>query len=301
MNLFSKKQNDPSEFYRPTDGDLSNKQLALSVWLLKHKETFASMGTFALVLWCIVTVGYSTYRWAEYAVLGYWQDKRLLAESASLIQPYGDAQSLYSAQPLKISSPSVITSGDDTYDLISTVTNPNMRHIAFVTFAYALSNTTTPAKTIAILPGQKQVATELGLHTGIYPNKPTLRIISTKWQRISPHTIFDVPSYTRERLQIETKDVSHIPAGSLSGPTDRVLFTLHNTGAYSFYQVNGYITIHTGGGMVGIRPLTLDRFLSDEARTFDIRFLSSLGQVENIEFFPLVNIFDPNSFIAPGI
>jgi hypothetical protein len=301
MNLFGKKTTDPSELYRPTEGDLTNKQIAISVWLLKHKETFASIGTFALVLWCIVTVGYSSYRWAEYAILGYWQDKRLLAESASLVQPYGDAQSLYSAQPLKISTPSVITSADNTYDLVSTLTNPNIRHIAFVTFAYTLSNTTTPTKTVAILPGQKQIAAELGFTTNVYPNKPALRLLSTKWQRISPHTIFDVPEYTNERLQIETKNVSHIPAGSLSGPTDRVLFTLHNQSAYSFYQVNGYIVIYTGNSMVGIRPLTVDRFLSDEAREFDIRFLSPLGQVENVEFFPLVNIFDPNSFIAPGI
>ncbi len=301
MNLFGKKSTDPSELYRPTDGDLSNKQLALSVWLLKHKETFASVGTFALVLWCIITVGYSTYRWTEYAALGYWQDKRLLAESASLIQPYGDAQSLYTAQPLKISTPSVITSADDTYDLVSTITNPNARHIAFVTFAYTLSNTTTLTKTIAILPGQKQIAAELGFRTTVYPNRPALRLLSTKWQRISPHTIFDVPSYTKERLNIETTDVSHIPAGALSGPTDRLLFTLHNKSAYSFYQVNGYITVQTDTETVGIRPLTLDRFLSDEARTFDIRFLSSLGQVENVEFFPLVNIFDPSSFIAPGV
>lgn len=301
MNFFGKKSSDPVAFYQPTDGDLTNKQIAISVWLLKHKETFASMGTFALVLWCILTVGYSSYRWAEYAILGYWQDKRLLAENASLVQSYEDIQSLYSAQPLKISSPSVITSADDTYDFISTISNPNIRHIAFVTFAYTLSNTTTPTKTIAILPGQKQLAAELGFETRIYPNKPALRILSTRWQRISPHTIFDVPTYTDERLQIETKNVSHIPAGSLSGPTDRVLFTLHNQSAYSFYQVNGYIVIYTSSGMSGIRPLTVDRFLSDEAREFDIRFLSPLGQVESIEFFPLVNIFDPNSFMAPGI
>jgi hypothetical protein len=301
MNLFGKKSTDPSELYRPTDGDLSNNQLALSVWLLKHKESFASMGMFALVLWCVVTVGYSTYRWTEYAVLGYWQDKRLLSESASLVQSYGEAQSLYTAQPLKISAPSVITSADDTYDLVSIITNPNTRHVAFVTFTYALSNTTTPTKTIAILPGQKQVAAELGFDTTVYPNRPALRIISTKWQRISPLDVFDVPTYTKQRLRIETTDVSHTPAGSLSGPTDRLLFTLRNQSAYSFYQVNGYIAVYTGSSIVGIRPLTLDRFLSEEAREFDIRFLSSLGQVDNIEFFPLINIFDPNSFIAPGI
>lgn len=301
MNLFGKKQPDPSELYRPTDGGLSNNQLALSVWILKHRESFASMGTFALVLWCVVTVGYSTYRWTEYAILGYWQDKQLLTENASLIQSYGDVQSLYSAQPLKISAPSVITSADDTYDFVSIITNPNIRYVAFVTFAYALNNTTTPAKTIAILPGQQQVAAELGFNTTIYPSGPALRIISTKWQRISPHDVFDVPSYTNERLRIEATDVSHIPAGALSGPTDRLLFTLRNQSAYSFYQVNGYIIVYTGSSIVGVRPLTLDRFLSEETREFDIRFLSSLGQVDSIEFFPLVNIFDQSSFIAPSI
>ncbi len=299
MNFFGKKPTDPSTLYQPTDGDLSNKQLAISVWLLKHKETFVSIGTFSLVLWCIISVGYSTYRWAEYAILGYWQDKKLLAEQASLTQT--NTQTFYSTKPLNISAPTVVVSADDTYDLVSTITNPNTRHIAFVTFTYALSNTTTPTKTIAILPGQKQLAAELGLSTNIYPNKPSFRILSTKWQRISPHTIFDVPSYTKERLHIETTDVSHIPAGGLSGPTDRLLFTLHNKSAYSFYQVNGYIAIYTSNTLTGIRPITIDRFLSDEARTFDIRFLSSLGQVETIEFFPLVNIFDPNSFIAPSI
>lgn len=299
MNLFGKKTTDPSELYRPTDGDLSNKQLAISVWLLKHKETFASIGTFSLVLWCIITVGYSTYRWAEYAVLGYWQDKRLLAESAALVQPYGDAQSLYSAQPLKVSAPSVITNTNDTYDLVSTITNPNTRHIARITFVYTYSGRTADQHTIAILPGSKQVAAELGITKNGYPTNPSIRIISTAWQRISPHTIFDVPSFMAERLAIETKAVSYTSANSLSAPTDQLQFTLFNNSAYSYYQVNGYVLVYNANGIVGIRPLSIDRFMSLEERAFDLRFLYSLNGVTEIEFLPLVNIFDPNSFIKP--
>lgn len=299
MNLFTKKPTDPSALYRPTDGDLTNKQIAISVWLLKHKEMFISIGTFSLILWSIVTIGYSSYRWAEYAIVGYRQDTRLLAESASLIQPYDNLQSIYSARPLNITSPTIIVSGDSIYDITTFATNPNQRHIAFVTFLYTFSNTTTEEKTIAILPGQKQALAELGIQHNGYPNTPTLRILSTKWQRISPHAIFEVEPYTKERLNIELKDITYNAASSVSTPTDQLQFTLLNNSAYSFYQVNGYIVIYNADGVSGIRPITIDRFTSLEERSFDFRFIYPLNGVQEIEFLPLVNIFDQSTFIKP--
>lgn len=301
MNFFRKDAPHPSAIYNPTDDDdLSNKQLAISMWILRHKQGVFDFGIFLLALWCVISIGYSTYRWMEYAILGYWQDKRLLSESLNLIQPYENIQTVYTAQPLQIYTPEVLTSADNTYDMFSLITNPNTKHIAYVTYTFILSNTTTPEKTIAILPGKKQFATELGYTTSIYPANPTLRIVSTQWQRISPHSVFDVPAYTDEHLNIETLDMLYTPAGVLPGSSDSISFTLHNKSAYSFYQINGYLVARSGGSIIAIRPLSIERFLSDEQRTFDLRFLSPLGNVEDIEFFPLVNIFDPQSYITPG-
>jgi hypothetical protein len=300
MNFFHKDKPHPSTVYNPTDDDLSNKQLAISMWILRYKQRVFDFGIFLLALWCVVSVSYSTYKWMEYAILGYWQDKRLLNESINLVQPYEDMQTSYTAQPLQISTPEVLTSADNTYDIFALITNPNTKHIAYVTYTFIFSNTTTPEKTIAILPGKKQFATELGYPTTIYPYNPTLRIISTRWQRISPHIIFDVSAYTDEHLNIETRDVLHTPAGTTSGSSDSISFTLHNKSAYSFYQINGYLVVRSNGTIIAIRPLSIERFLSDEQRTFDLRFLSPLEDVENIEFFPLINIFDPQAYISPG-
>ena len=80
-STMSAKPKTPDKFSRYVDptGEFSNRELKLSVFYLKHKLLLQKIGKNVLIVWCVVSVGYSFGYWVYYFSFGYFEDQKIAA------------------------------------------------------------------------------------------------------------------------------------------------------------------------------------------------------------------------------
>ena len=102
-----------------------------------------------------------------------------------------------------------------------------------------------------------------------------------------------------ERLKFNIELFS-FSAGAGSGASfPGISLTIANNSAYSFWQPLFYIELLNSGSRVGIVSGTLPQFRALQSRTIDFRLFGDTTVVTDAVLHPIVDVFDPNVFMAP--
>src|SRR3989338_9513504 len=91
-----------AKYVSPT-GELETRELKLGEWYLRHKFHLRNVGVGLLAAWCVLTVGFSFWKWGEYLVVGYEEDTRLLSLARRQFEHYAALQPRYAAKELSVS------------------------------------------------------------------------------------------------------------------------------------------------------------------------------------------------------
>lgn len=288
-----------SQYIDPTN-ELSNRELALGVWYVRHKNQLRSIGIMLLALWCAGTVGFSLWQWGQYLLFGYQQDELLYREWQQQLVNYRTLQPKYQAQSLIIHDVEVFRSAPNKYDLAASVQNPNPRHVAYVEYQFEFGSGQTTLLQATILPGQSRPLAALGIDSAQFPQAIRLNLVNVKWRRINPHRLQDVAGFMTERLKFT---YSHFlfssPDRNAGVPVPRITFDVGNNSAYSYWKGLFMVELFNGATRVGVVPLSLDQFLTGEIRPVDIRLFGDTPTVTAIVVSPIINLFDQSVYMAP--
>lgn len=290
---------DKASEYRPLEGGMTYKKLWLATWYLKNKFLFQKIGLGILIGWCVFSVGYSGYRWAEYFILGYWEDLDLLEVQVAEVPNYQAIQPRYSAQDIQFDHFQVFDGIGNKYDFVTETTNQNKNWIAEVFYKYVFAGGETEEMKIVLLPGSHVPLVFLGHESENYPVQARLEIIGIDWQKINPHEVSGVENFLSERLMFGVSPFQFTRASSSDLPVNRLEFTLTNDSAYSYWQVLFYVVLINGGQTEGVIQLDVDEFKSGEELEVDLRLVNTSLQVNDIQVIPVVNIFDKEVYMEP--
>lgn len=285
-----------SRYIDPT-GEFSNRELQVGGWYLRHKQGLYQIFVGILITWCVIMVGFSSYRWAEYLIVGYWQDEDMRVAQTQEFVNYTLLQPAYSARPLQIEGADVYASAKEKYDFVTTVKNPNPEFVARVTYKYEFTGGETEVREQMVLPLREQLLPILGHTSDFSPNNFQLTLLKVRWQRVNEHQIPDANAYIGERLNFSLSPVSSTPA-TVDLPA-RVQFRIQNNSAYSLWEPVFWVELEENGLRQGVSLVTLRQFRSGESREVEIRPLS-LSNVTNVRIIPVINVFDRRVFMPIG-
>jgi len=287
-------------FAPSVEGEMSAKQLKWSYWYVTHQQFLRRLLIIILIAISVGTLGYGLYGITEYLFFGL--PRELQYEKQLAVLPNTAAsQEAHKPLDLSIEAPEIFDADTDIYDIVTPVENLNTEWYGRLTFRYTFEGGATKPKEIIIAPGQKFVLAEIGLKSSVRPSDAVLDVSNLEWSRISRHTAPDPAAYVSERTNFLIEDAKYIPGAETElVASNQALFTITNAMPYSYWNVDVVVLFKSGERTVGVLSTVLDRLMSGEKRTIDLRSPKKFGTVSALEILSDAHIFDPANFLAPG-
>ncbi|MBU0597247.1 hypothetical protein KJ641_02340 [Patescibacteria group bacterium] len=289
-----------AESYTPVGEDLSYKEFKFANWVVSNRLLMKKIGIGIIIGWCVISLGYSGFRWAEYLIVGYWGDRDMTNQIASEIENYNAIQSLYSAQNLVLGRTQVFDAENNKYDFFTEVKNSNKNWLAVLEYKYSYGGGETEMREVTILPQTELPVVILGYENSSFPSSAKLVIENIRWHRIDPHMISDVPAFMAERIVFVIDDFNFVRGATSGLSTNRVAFDIINSSAYSYWQPEFSLVMLNGGSVVGVANITVDQFRTGDTHSVDLRLFDTSINVTDIMVIPMVNVFDESAFMSPG-
>jgi len=297
--LFSKKEK-IDNYVDPT-GELTNQQLKMSQWYVRHKLQLQKIGLSVLILWCVITLGYGVAYLGYYFSLGYSNDQQMAASQTLEFENYALLQKKYQAAPLKIEGLGIFQSADEKYDFVVRGSNINERWVAFLTYKFVYNGGESKIQSTIILPKESRPVIAFGQESAVYPENVQFKIISVAWRKVNPHAVADVEGFVKERMNFYQENFKFTSKNLLNDNLNHIVeFDLTNFSPYNFWNVDLYVELLDGEGVQGYIYTPVEKFMSNEMRHIDVRSLLNDLRVTDVKVYPVVNVFDPNEFMKPG-
>lgn len=297
--MFAKPKT-PDKFSRYTDptGEFSNRELTLGVWYLKHKLLLQKIGKNILIVWCVVTVGYSFGYWLYYFSYGYFQDQKMAAALVREAPNHEVISALFNAKDLQVGRIEVYNSVSELFDFVARVKNPNQRNIARVTYKFVYNGGETASAQTLLLPNSERPIVYFGQKSDIYPTAPRLVIEKTEWKRIGAEETQDIGAFLAERMNFTVENFTFTKASQITGTLNsQIEFDLFNDTAYGYWDAKFYVELIDGAQTVGVIYLVVPKFKTGEMRHIDLRSLIDTLDVSDIKVWPAFNPFDLSVYL----
>ncbi|OGH71743.1 MAG: hypothetical protein A2921_00060 [Candidatus Magasanikbacteria bacterium RIFCSPLOWO2_01_FULL_43_20b] len=297
--MFAKPKT-PDKFSRYTDptGEFSNRELKLGVWYLKHKLLLQKIGLRLLIVWCVVTVGYSFGYWLYYFSYGYFQDQKMAGNLAREIPNHAVVNALFNAKDLQVGRIEVYNSVSELFDFTAQVKNPNSRNTARVTYKFVYNGGETALAQTMLLPMSERPIVYFGQKSDIYPTAPRLVIEKVEWKRVGAEEVPDIGAFLAERLNFTMENFVFTKASQITGTLNhQIEFDLFNDSAYGYWEPKFYVELIDGVQTVGTIYLVVPKFKAGEMRHIDLRSLVDTLDVSEVKIWPAFNPFDQAAYL----
>jgi len=282
------------------EGQLTEDKLKMGYWWVTHKVQVRRVFTLVLLLIDLALVGFAGFGFLDWYFGSGVRERGQIAQMTKQYSNYASLREMFAPVNLMIDSSAVLNSGEDTYDILARVTNPNMRH--WVEFDYQFGSESAAVMHDFILPGSAKYIHQLGVKSASRPGSPELLLSNIAWHRLNAHVIRpDFASWAGTRLKLQVSDTVFTPPA----PTDplivsRVSFNIKNDTGFGYRRVGFFVNLIGGAGLVGVNYVTISNLRPGEKRPVDASWFSVLPSVSSVEVIPDVNIFDNLVYIPPG-
>jgi len=285
------------EQYVDTTGELSSKNLKLYLWFSKHKVPLYRWVVVFLIIFIILSLGYSIFKISDYALFGYAQDQILYQELATNYD-YSGIHPRYAPQPLQILGTQVIDSGVNKYDLVAEMYNANEWFRVEFDYYFIIDGVATKKAHAIFMPSESRPVGILGVESTGYISANDFVLENVSWRRISRHDISDINTWLEERLQFQTQNVEFLRAGGTNElGSNAIKFDVLNNGAYSYKSPMFQVGLYQNNMLVGLMPVQFDDFYTLDIKSVDLRSFVTNFSVTEIELYPLIDLFDEEVYI----
>lgn len=301
------KENDEKEVdevdiekYKDVEG-ISTKKLNLGLWLVENKRKFfISLKVFLIIL-AVISWTYTIYSFTYYISKGMKEDEILVKQ---LIQTKTIGHEFIvsrAAQDLIITPPKVLKYSGNKYDIFAQVENPNAKHWSSFSYCFLNNGEEIDCANNFIFPNEEKYLLSFSQEFSSQPTNVQLIIKSIAWARIRAQTYPDWEEFSKDHLNFKIKDIKFEPVTQSSTISDLDMnlleFTATNNTAYNYWEAIFNILLFRGSSIIGVNRYTLAEFMSGETRDIKISWPGKIGNVNNTQIFPEINIIRDDIYI----
>jgi len=288
------------EKYVDPEGELTAQKFKFDLWYVKNKVLLFRLSIISLIVFSLINFVYSIGTFGNYLLFGVEVDKNLSVDS-SYFPSYDNINSKYTAAPLQVVEVSVLPSSKGKVDLIAEIANPNDKFLVLFDFYFTVGGVDTKIGHSFILPGTTNLITILGFDSGSSGSGASIAITNVQWQRISGHEIIDTVGWQKERLNFVASNLEFtgISVNPESPNANVIRFKIFNNSSYSYKNAGFLVGLYRDQALVGVAPLLLDEFNSQELKEIDLRNVAENLYVNQIKLYPQINVYNSEVFLPP--
>jgi hypothetical protein len=288
------------EKYVDPTGEFSSNKLKYSLWYVENKVLLYKILVASLVVFVIVTWGISVWWWGTYFVYGLKANQNL-DKALVKFDNFTALNTSYNPKPLSVVDTYTLAGGVEKYNVVTEVVNSNDRFLASFEYYFVVDGVKTPAHTATILPGEDKFFGYFDLKLASAPGSAVFAIGKITWYRIPNQTITNVKQWQEDHLHFSVNDFEFTRAESAEGVGAHIIrFKLTNYSPYNYVAGQFYVGLYAQQTLVGMFPITVQKFRSLETRNIDLRSYVSNLEASEVRIFPLINIYDPEVYMTPG-
>lgn len=267
---------------------LSDAQLKWSYFFVSNKLILRK-----ILIVCLILINLGSWSYLI-AGLAFWaldyekvnrQTEDLLYGSSAVLAGIEESQ----PQPLNLSDIQSFNGGNNRYDLLAQVDNPNSDWLAEFDYAFAAGASSTKYSGFA-LPGHSKVLLALSQES----SQAQLEITNLRWTKIA-----NFPEYQNNRDRFLLEDEAFLPASKTGNPS-RVKFFLTNQSPYSYWEAGIVVFLYSGGNISAVNYITIPQFKSGDKRELELNWARSFSGIDGIEIIPEINYLDPANIMPPA-
>lgn len=292
------------ESYRDLEG-VTISRLNLGLWWVENRLKMQKI--FKIVLIVISAIAWSIFIFAfgEYAIYGVRKDQQQAQEFLNSPTINHEAVMAMSAQDLRIEQVKKINLGNNRYDFLMKVTNPNKRFYADFDYYFVNSDQSFGKRHGFILPSESKYFYALGEEFKTAPSGVLAKVDNISWRKIDAKNFPDWDNFKKVRLQINITDTQFTPSRStvLTEKLDlnELKFKVTNNTIYNYWSVNLKIILESRGEIVGINEYSVSNLMADEVREVVMTWPGQFSRIDNIIITPELDVTDSKIYIKYGV
>ena len=284
--------------YEDVSGEFTTGEFKWSLWYVKHKILLYKIAVRFLIGLSVVFFGYSLIVLADYLIFGISSDI-VLRNQLVVFPDYAPIQPKYAPSSLQVQSVSVMAGGADSYDLVAQTNNPNKNFTVSFDYSFEVNGQKTEVQHGFLLAGDSRPLVYFGVKGG-FPGSANLILENIAWKRIRAQDISDVAGYQRNRLNFVMSNFSFTSQAATDGVGANIVkFSLKNDSVYGYRDANFVVGLTQNGILSAVMPLLLQDFKAGETRTIDLRNFVGNLPVDNVQVYPLIDIYNKDVYLAP--
>lgn len=270
----------------------SEAHLKIGLWFVTHKTQLVAAITTVLIVLVVGFGGYAIYGFAKLYLVEFGSYRRAVNEAPiSLVNP----DAVAAPQSLGVGTVQSFQAGNGKVDALATLRNNNLQYGATFRYRFVADGVAGAYEDGFILPAEEKYIVTLGIAAADRLRNARLEIIDIAWRRFDSHLASDYTTYRRDRLAIETEDLSFTLGRS--GTPSRAEFTAKNAGAYGYWNVRFIVLLMRSGQIVAVNTIEADNIESGAIRPLGVAWFESLPATASVLVLPEVNILDQGVFM----
>jgi len=271
---------------------LNDFYLKVSYWFVNHKTFLKKWWVILLLSVNLLMIIYILLNGVILAIRAPRYDQMVGKMTSNFISD--EYRNQAKPRDLKVLQVRAISRGNDHYDFLAEIDNPNNDWGA-VSFNYifSLNGKELGGGTANINPGEsKYIASQNISYTGGNFKNLSLEIKYIDWQRLVNKEILNEISFLVSDKKITSSSTD-------AGAASIVTATIMNQSLHGFWKVEVPVVILSAGIPIAYDTYTLRDFPSFSSKKISISWLKKLPLSAEIIISPSVNVFDESNFISP--
>ncbi len=298
INIDSKKVN--IKKYKDPYG-LSVGKMQFGLWLISNRRNFLSALLAFLILISFISWSFFLYNFGFYIFKGMKDDQNLINSFSQIFIPDITLQNM-SARDLEFSEVKVFNSGDQKYDFLVKVTNPNENHFAHFNYFFSAKDEQFGHNSSFILPRESKYIMSLGVSNPSNYKKFVLDLNNFKWERINNKNFPNWDEFSKNRLNIKVSEEKFL-AGQSNNLSDKINlnklnFEAENDTAYNYWGVDFKIILLENNREVAANIYKVNNFMSEEKIQGEIVWPGIVPRSTNILIMPEIDITQKDIYIS---
>lgn len=284
------------------DWQLSDFKLKIGYWFISNKIFLKRFFLFCLIISDVLLISLSGKRLIKYYTVERVELNKMMSEINLLTIDFKSYREKNKALNLQISELDVISLGNNRYNLIAKVVNPNLKKwVAEDVEYYFYSNGfQSEHKKSFILPGEKKFLTAFNIESDLAIRNPKLLISNIKWKMIKKKDIENFSKKIKEITDFQIKKInfSYLSDLQIKNSGNSINFLVKNNTVYDYYEVGFFIITYNGPMITSANYLQLDDFMAGEEKKAEIVWQQTIPKPSQIIIKPEIDILNKNIIIG---
>jgi hypothetical protein len=276
--------------------NLSDDELKAGYWYVTHRVLLRKVFVFALAIASGGLLLYGIVGLVNYYLVDSAVRQALQADLAKSKLNQQLLSEINRPLDLQIMDTEVVKAGDNGYDFITNVVNPNSQWaVESFDYYYLIGEEKSNVKSEYILPGQSKLVLYLNYPREGFVGSASLIMENIKWKKTANFNEWQekVMQFAFENQIVLSSKKSGISEQEM---ISTIQFDVLNKSPYSFWEPRFIVFVVKNGKIVGATQVVIDSLSSGEKRTETVNMFQSISGGAELEIAPDINILDPNVF-----